>query len=54
VVGLDVRLDIAKTLSSAYGDRFAPPALLKRMVADGRLGKKNGQGFYTWVDGGKQ
>lgn len=54
IVGLDVRLDIAKTLRSAYGDRFAPPALLESMVADGRLGRKSGRGFYTWMDGVKQ
>ncbi|MFB9835747.1 3-hydroxyacyl-CoA dehydrogenase family protein [Actinoallomurus acaciae] len=54
IVGLDVRLDIARTLRSAYGDRFAPPALLESMVADGRLGKKSGHGFYTWTDGVEQ
>lgn len=51
VVGLDVRLDIARTLAAAYGDRFAPPDLLVEMVESGRLGRKSGQGFYTWVDG---
>ncbi|SCL16320.1 3-hydroxyacyl-CoA dehydrogenase family protein [Micromonospora inyonensis] len=51
IVGLDVRLDIARTLQAAYGDRFAPPALLAEMVAQGRLGKKSGQGFYRWVEG---
>ena len=55
VVGLDVRLDIARTLQAAYGDRFAPPALLEAMVAEGRLGKKSGEGFYRWgTDGVKQ
>ncbi|MEW2441289.1 3-hydroxyacyl-CoA dehydrogenase family protein [Micromonospora marina] len=54
LVGLDVRLDIARTLQAAYGDRFAPPPLLVEMVAAGRLGKKSGQGFYTWKDGVKQ
>ncbi|BCJ26788.1 3-hydroxyacyl-CoA dehydrogenase family protein [Actinocatenispora sera] len=53
VVGLDVRLAIAETLREAYGDRFAPPDLLQRMVAEGRLGRKSGQGFYRWVDGKK-
>jgi 3-hydroxybutyryl-CoA dehydrogenase len=48
IVGLDVRLDIATNLSAAYGERFAPPPLLQSMVAEGRLGKKSGQGFYTW------
>ncbi|WP_203661660.1 3-hydroxyacyl-CoA dehydrogenase family protein [Actinocatenispora rupis] len=51
VVGLDVRLAVAETLREAYGDRFAPPDLLVRMVAEGRLGRKTGQGFYRWVDG---
>ncbi|MFC0507411.1 3-hydroxyacyl-CoA dehydrogenase family protein [Micromonospora costi] len=51
LVGLDVRLDIARTLQAAYGDRFAPPPLLEEMVAAGRLGKKSGRGFYTWTDG---
>jgi 3-hydroxybutyryl-CoA dehydrogenase len=54
VVGLDVRLDIARTLQAAYGDRFAPPALLETMVAEGRLGKKSGEGFYRWADGSRQ
>ncbi|MEU7652496.1 3-hydroxyacyl-CoA dehydrogenase family protein [Micromonospora taraxaci] len=54
LVGLDVRLDIARTLQSAYGDRFAPPPLLVEMVAQGRLGKKSGQGFYRWEGGVKQ
>ncbi|MEH1057009.1 3-hydroxyacyl-CoA dehydrogenase family protein [Micromonospora sp. CPCC 206171] len=53
LVGLDVRLDIARTLQAAYGDRFAPPPLLVEMVAAGKLGKKSGQGFYRWVDGRK-
>ncbi|NYF56277.1 3-hydroxyacyl-CoA dehydrogenase family protein [Micromonospora purpureochromogenes] len=53
LVGLDVRLDIARTLQAAYGERFAPPPLLVEMVAAGKLGKKSGQGFYRWVDGRK-
>lgn len=48
IVGLDVRLDIARNLREAYGERFAPPPLLERMVAEGKLGKKAGQGFYSW------
>jgi 3-hydroxybutyryl-CoA dehydrogenase len=53
VVGLDVRLDIARTLQAAYGDRFAPPPLMVEMVAAGRLGRKSGEGFYEWRDGHK-
>lgn len=48
VVGLDVRLDIAEELYATLGERFAPPALLRQMVADGRLGRKSGEGFYRW------
>ena len=30
------------------GERFRPPELLRQMVAEGRLGKKSGRGFYDW------
>ncbi len=50
LVGLDVRLHIAEYLSEKLEDgaHFKPPALLRQMVADGKLGKKSGQGFYPW------
>ncbi|QCR20868.1 3-hydroxyacyl-CoA dehydrogenase family protein [Agrococcus sp. SGAir0287] len=48
VVGLDVRLGIAEQLEAELGERFAPPALLRRMVAEGRLGRKSGRGFYDY------
>ena len=51
LVGLDVRLAIARYLERTLGPRFAPPALLERMVAEGKLGRKSGQGFYRWTDG---
>ena len=50
IVGLDVRLDIARYLSRALGDRFAPPQLLQDKVARGELGVKSGRGFYDWSD----
>jgi 3-hydroxybutyryl-CoA dehydrogenase len=50
LVGLDVRLDIARNLQAAYGERFAPPPLLEQMVAEDKLGKKSGQGFFEWGD----
>jgi 3-hydroxybutyryl-CoA dehydrogenase len=48
LVGLDVRLDIARNLARTYGDRFAPPQLLVDKVAAGELGRKSGRGFYDW------
>jgi len=50
LVGLDVRLAIARHLHRMLGERFAPPVLLERMVAEGKLGKKAGQGFYSWSE----
>jgi 3-hydroxybutyryl-CoA dehydrogenase len=50
LVGLDVRLGIAEYLASTLGPRFEPPQLLRDMVAQGKLGKKTGGGFYTWND----
>lgn len=49
LVGLDTRLRIARYLHETLGsEAFRPPTLLERMVADGKLGKKSGQGFYAW------
>lgn len=52
LVGLDVRLGIAEYLHETLGsDAFRPPELLRRMVAEGKLGKKSGHGFYDWSGG---
>jgi 3-hydroxybutyryl-CoA dehydrogenase len=48
MVGLDVRLAIAEYLASRLGERFQPPDLLREKVAAGELGRKTGQGFYSW------
>jgi 3-hydroxybutyryl-CoA dehydrogenase len=48
MVGLDVRLDIALSLEARYGERYSPPKVLIEKVARGELGRKSGQGFYTW------
>lgn len=49
VVGLDVRLAIAEHLHATLeDDTYKPPALLRRLVGEGKLGKKSGQGFYSW------
>jgi 3-hydroxybutyryl-CoA dehydrogenase len=49
VVGLDVRLAIADYLTKELDHPgFRAPELMRRMVADGKLGKKTGQGFHAW------
>ena len=49
MVGLDVRLAIGEYLARELGNpAFEPPALMRKMVADGQLGKKTKQGFYRW------
>jgi 3-hydroxybutyryl-CoA dehydrogenase len=51
LVGLDVRLAIARYLHATLGsEAFRPPAVLERLVAEGKLGKKSGRGFYAWAD----
>jgi len=49
-VGLDTTLFIVEGWHARYPDNplFEPPALLKQMVAEGKLGRKSGQGFYAW------
>ncbi len=48
VEGLDKVLERMEQLEEKYGERFAPPVTLKRLVAQGRLGLKSGQGFYPY------
>jgi 3-hydroxybutyryl-CoA dehydrogenase len=52
LVGLDVRLAILEHLAKELGPRFEPPAILRTLVAQGRLGKKVGVGFYRWTESG--
>jgi 3-hydroxyacyl-CoA dehydrogenase/enoyl-CoA hydratase/3-hydroxybutyryl-CoA epimerase len=49
VVGLDVALHVGGVLAEAF-ERRVPDILVKR-VADKKLGRKNGEGFYVWKDG---
>jgi 3-hydroxybutyryl-CoA dehydrogenase len=47
LIGLDTMLSIGEVLFAEFRDaRYAPPPLLRRMVAAGRLGRKSGGGFY--------
>jgi enoyl-CoA hydratase/3-hydroxyacyl-CoA dehydrogenase len=54
--GLDTILERIEQLEEKYGERFAAPVTLKRLVAQGRLGLKSGQGFYPYpqADEGEQ
>jgi 3-hydroxybutyryl-CoA dehydrogenase len=48
-VGLDIRLNIAEYLFRELGsETFRPPEVLRRLVSEGKLGKKTGEGFYDW------
>ena len=49
LIGLDVCLAVAESLHEEYAERvYAPPPLLRRMVAAGHLGRKTGQGFHSY------
>jgi enoyl-CoA hydratase/3-hydroxyacyl-CoA dehydrogenase len=46
--GLDTILERLQSAQGRHGERFAPPRILRRLIAQGRLGKKCGQGFYAY------
>jgi enoyl-CoA hydratase/3-hydroxyacyl-CoA dehydrogenase len=46
--GLDVVLDKLERAASEWGERFAPPLLLRRLVSQGRTGLRAGQGFFPY------
>jgi enoyl-CoA hydratase/3-hydroxyacyl-CoA dehydrogenase len=46
--GLDTIVERLENLQELHGERFAPPRILRRLVAQGRLGQKSGQGFYAY------
>jgi 3-hydroxybutyryl-CoA dehydrogenase len=48
LVGWDTRLDILEYLAGELGDRFAPTDLHRRLVAEGRLGRKSGRGVHRY------
>jgi enoyl-CoA hydratase/3-hydroxyacyl-CoA dehydrogenase len=46
--GLDAVLERMESARERYGERFAAPTILRRLVAQGRLGQRTGQGFYAY------
>ena len=52
-VGLDVAQKAAGVMHGAFGMRLAPSELVRALTADGRLGRKNGRGFYRYEGGRK-
>src|SRR5689334_16307396 len=46
--GLDEVLAAMEEAANEWGEAFEPPLILRRMVAQGRLGAKSGQGFYPY------
>jgi len=50
-IGLDVLHAVCNSLYEEFKrDEYAPPPLLKRMIAAGRLGRKSGRGFYDYAE----
>ena len=52
-VGLDVGAKAGTVMHAAYGDRLKPSELIGKLLADQRLGRKNGKGFYHYHKGQK-
>lgn len=50
-VGFDIAEHAGKEMSEAFGDRLATSDVIDRLIESGRLGKKNGRGFYLYADG---
>ena len=53
-VGIDVQAKVARTMYGAFGERMGSPEIFSAVLDDGRLGKKNGRGFYKYEDGRRQ
>ncbi len=49
-VGIDVGAKVAKVMHGAFGERMAVPEAMGKVLESGRLGRKNGKGFYTYGD----
>jgi len=52
-VGLDVAAKAGAVMHTAFGDRLAPSDLIPKLLADGRMGRKNGRGLFRYQEGKK-
>jgi len=50
-IGFDIARHAGRGMAAAFGERLAPSDVLDRMIADARLGRKNGLGFHRYQDG---
>jgi len=50
-IGFEVALHAGREMAAGLGERLNPPDVLDRMIEDGRLGRKNGRGFYLYENG---
>jgi len=48
LIGLDTELKIMESLTRDLGPRFDPGPIMRQMVADNRLGRKSGRGFFEY------
>lgn len=53
-VGLDVGIKVVKIFNKAFGERVEVPSVMEKIGTSGRLGKKNGKGFYKYASDGKR
>ncbi len=53
-IGIDVGVKVAKIFHKSFGKRAEPSPLMAKVVETGRLGKKNGKGFYNYDSKGKK
>lgn len=53
-IGFDVARHASREIAAELGERLRPAPMLDRMIEDGRLGRKNGRGFYRYENGRSQ